>query len=204
MPKKLDHVDAMFKYMEQYPAEQPGGAMWQRFEREVLEPRHDHLLADLKAHAEPEDARRISDACRMFKGHIIKLVMVLILAGALLAPARASQDAPGRTIAGQIYTGAASWYSRASCLKESGQAITASGAPLDDSALTAAAWGFPFGTRLRVTNIKNGRSVVVLVSDRGPAKSLVVRGRIIDLTVAAFKKLAPLAEGIVEITMEVL
>lgn len=82
MPKKLDNADSMFEYMKQYPGEEPGGAMWQRFERQVLEPRHAHLLADLTAHAEPEDTRRINDACRMFKGHIIKLVLVIMILGA--------------------------------------------------------------------------------------------------------------------------
>jgi rare lipoprotein A len=57
---------------------------------------------------------------------------------------------------------------------------TASGEMLRVGALTAAHRTLPFGTMVRVTNLKNGRSVVVRINDRGP----YVRGRIIDLTPA--------------------
>jgi rare lipoprotein A len=62
---------------------------------------------------------------------------------------------------------------------------TASGERGSPSALTAAHRTLPFGTRVRVTNRNNGRSVVVRVNDRGP----FVRGRIIDLTPAAARAL---------------
>lgn len=52
---------------------------------------------------------------------------------------------------------------------------------LDVSALTAAHRSWPFGSQVRVTNKRNGRSVVVRINDRGP----FVRGRVIDLTPAA-------------------
>ena len=58
---------------------------------------------------------------------------------------------------------------------------TATGARLDPGALTAAHRTLPFGSRVRVTNPKNGKSVIVTINDRGP----FVRGRIIDLTPAA-------------------
>ena len=57
---------------------------------------------------------------------------------------------------------------------------TASGHPLHDGALTAAHRTLPFGSRVRVTNHANGRSVVVTITDRGP----FARGRVIDLTTA--------------------
>lgn len=57
---------------------------------------------------------------------------------------------------------------------------TASGRRLSNGALTAAHKTLPFGTKVRVTNRKNGRSVVVTITDRGP----FVRGRVIDLTPA--------------------
>jgi rare lipoprotein A len=62
---------------------------------------------------------------------------------------------------------------------------TANGERLNPSALTAAHRRLPFGTRVRVTNLKNGRSVVVRISDRGP----FVRGRIIDVSPAAARAL---------------
>jgi rare lipoprotein A len=58
---------------------------------------------------------------------------------------------------------------------------TASGERMSTSALTAAHRSLPFGTMVRVTNERNGRSVVVRINDRGP----FVRGRVIDLTPAA-------------------
>lgn len=69
---------------------------------------------------------------------------------------------------------------------------TASGEHVSPGALTAAHKTLPFGTRVRVTNRRNGRSIVVRINDRGP----FVRGRIIDLTPAAahalgFSGLAP-------------
>jgi rare lipoprotein A len=58
---------------------------------------------------------------------------------------------------------------------------TASGERASPSGLTAAHRSLPFGTRVRVTNSRNGRSVVVRINDRGP----FVHGRVIDLTPAA-------------------
>ena len=62
---------------------------------------------------------------------------------------------------------------------------TASGEIFDMNKLTAAHRSLPFGTRVRVTNKKNGRSVVVTINDRGP----FVRGRVIDVTPAAARAL---------------
>ncbi|HEY7298964.1 MAG TPA: septal ring lytic transglycosylase RlpA family protein [Xanthobacteraceae bacterium] len=69
---------------------------------------------------------------------------------------------------------------------------TAQGGRLNPGALTAAHRSLPFGTKVRVTNKKNGRSVLVTINDRGP----FVRGRVIDLTPAGahalgFAGLAP-------------
>ena len=69
---------------------------------------------------------------------------------------------------------------------------TASGEPASPHDMTAAHKTLPFGSKVRVTNLRNGRSAVVRINDRGP----YVRGRIIDLTPAAahvlgFSGLAP-------------
>ena len=66
--------------------------------------------------------------------------------------------------------------------RESGNRV-ACGGPLDESGLTAARKTLPCGTRVRVTNKRNGQSVIVTINDRGP----FVRGRVIDLTPAAAK-----------------
>jgi rare lipoprotein A len=62
---------------------------------------------------------------------------------------------------------------------------TASGERASPGALTAAHRTLPFGSRVRVTNKRNGRSVVVRINDRGP----FVRGRVIDLTPAGARAL---------------
>ena len=62
---------------------------------------------------------------------------------------------------------------------------TASGEPFVPTKLTAAHRTLPFGTMVRVTNLRNGRSVVVRINDRGP----YTKGRIIDLTPAAAAEL---------------
>lgn len=74
---------------------------------------------------------------------------------------------------------------------------TASGERFDKNKLNAAHPSLPFGTRLRVTNVTNGRSVTVRVNDRGP----FVHGRIIDLTSAAAQVLGMTDAGVVNVTL---
>ena len=76
---------------------------------------------------------------------------------------------------------------------------TASGTVHTGAALTAAHRSLPFGTRVRVTNLRNGRAVVVVVDDRGP----FVRGRVIDLSRAAARRLGMVRDGVVPVRLEV-
>jgi len=73
---------------------------------------------------------------------------------------------------------------------------TASGERANPQALTAAHRSLPFGTRVRVTNKRNGRSVLVRINDRGP----FVKGRVIDLTPAGAKVLG--FSGLAPVTVE--
>jgi rare lipoprotein A len=77
---------------------------------------------------------------------------------------------------------------------------TASGESFDPDALTAAHKSLPFGSQVRVTNLSNGRSVVVRINDRGP----YVDGRCIDLSRAAFGEISGLGAGVVDVRYEVL
>jgi len=77
---------------------------------------------------------------------------------------------------------------------------TASGERLNQLAKTAAHRQLPFGTRVRVTNIRNGESVVVKINDRGP----FVEGRIIDLTRSAFASIGDTRSGLIDVEIEVL
>jgi rare lipoprotein A len=77
---------------------------------------------------------------------------------------------------------------------------TASGEMFDRGALTAAHRTLPFGTRVRVTNQDNRKSVVVRITDRGP----FVKGRVIDLSPAAARQIDMIRAGIVPVELEVL
>jgi len=76
---------------------------------------------------------------------------------------------------------------------------TASGQVFDQNALTAAHPTLSFGTKVKVTNTKNSRSVVVRINDRGPTQP----GRVIDLSRAAAGKLGMLRAGLVPVKLEV-
>ena len=77
---------------------------------------------------------------------------------------------------------------------------TASGQRYDKTKLTAAHRKLPFGTRVHVTNLNNGRSVVVRINDRGP----FAKGRIIDLSRAAAEQIGMIEPGVVPVRLEIL
>lgn len=87
-------------------------------------------------------------------------------------------------------TGTASYYA----MSLEGK-LTASGEIYRHDSLTAAHPSLPFGTKLKVENLDNGKTVVVRVNDRGPYGD----NRILDLSRTAFKQLAPLSEGLIEV-----
>lgn len=91
-------------------------------------------------------------------------------------------------------TGIASWYGPGFHGRQ-----TASGERFDQNALTAAHRSLAFGTRVRVTNLSNGRSVVVTINDRGP----FVGGRIIDLSKQAAAKIGMVRQGTAKVRVEV-
>ncbi|MHC9244259.1 septal ring lytic transglycosylase RlpA family protein [Aeromonas jandaei] len=77
---------------------------------------------------------------------------------------------------------------------------TASGELYRNNLNSAAHMELPFGSMVRVTNLANGKSVVVKVNDRGAFKS----GRIIDLSKSAFGSIANIREGVIKVKVEVL
>lgn len=87
--------------------------------------------------------------------------------------------------------GGASWYALGS--------RTASGERMNPSRLTAAHRSLRFGTKLRVTNSRNGRSVIVRVNDRGP----FVRGRVLDLSKAAANQIGMIRSGHAKVCFEI-
>lgn len=110
------------------------------------------------------------------------------LAKPKLTDARGSQIKP-------VEVGVASWYGRQFHGK-----LTASGKTFDQMEMTAAHQTLPFGSKVRVTNLANGKSVEVEINDRGP----FVEDRIIDLSVAAARALDMVEVGITPVRVEVL
>jgi rare lipoprotein A len=96
-------------------------------------------------------------------------------------------------MASGVQTGKASWYGG----KFHG-GPTASGETYNKRSMTAAHRSLPFGTRVRVTNMRNGRSVIVRINNRGPYS----KGRIIDLSEAAAEKLDMIEAGVVPVRLE--
>ncbi|MBD2100719.1 septal ring lytic transglycosylase RlpA family protein [Leptolyngbya sp. FACHB-261] len=94
-----------------------------------------------------------------------------------------------------LASGIASWYGPGFHGNRS-----ASGEVFNQNAMTAAHRSLPFGTRVRVVNRSNGRSVVVRITDRGP----YARGRVIDLSTAAARVLGLVQSGVAPVRIEVL
>jgi rare lipoprotein A len=99
-----------------------------------------------------------------------------LIAAALIGFATMGGEALGGDLGRGVERGKASWYGAAHHGRR-----TASGETFDRKALTAAHRSLPFGTRLKVTNARTGRSVVVQVNDRGPFGG----GRLIDISQSA-------------------
>ena len=112
----------------------------------------------------------------------VGLLLVGLLSVAFLLPLNTASAAQ---------VGNASWYALRS--------MTASGERMNPSALTAAHRTLPFGTKVRVDNLSNGKSVVVRINDRGP----FIRGRVIDVTQGAAKKLGMIRSGVARVKVTV-
>lgn len=120
-----------------------------------------------------------------------RLTAVAVLAALLtLAGCAARKPAPSPSAARYEETGQASWYGG----KFHGR-LTASGERYDKHAMTAAHKTLPFGTIVEVTNRNNGKQVRVRITDRGP----FVKGRIIDLSKGAAKRLDMIRDGVVPV-----
>ena len=92
---------------------------------------------------------------------------------------------------------AAAWHGLATFYTDDTE--TASGERFDSRQLTAAHRTLPFGTRVRVTNVTNGRSVTVRVNDRGP----FIPGRIVDVTSAGAEALGMVGQGVAEVRLDI-
>jgi rare lipoprotein A len=125
-----------------------------------------------------------------------RLAPLFLLIVALLLPGcsagRANRSDP--SLAGYTERGKASFYSMKFQFRK-----TASGERFNNYALTAAHKTLPFGTKVRVINVRNGKSVDVIINDRGP----FVKGRIIDLTRKAFARIENIDKGLAQVSIKV-
>jgi rare lipoprotein A (peptidoglycan hydrolase) len=123
---------------------------------------------------------------------LLALLVLAVAAGALWTLLPERHAAAPSAVPRQV--GLASWYGPGFYGRP-----TASGRVYTGRALTAAHRWLPLGTRVRVTNLENGRRVVVQVDDRGP----YVGGRVIDLSAAAARRLDMVEDGVVRVRVEV-
>jgi rare lipoprotein A len=112
-------------------------------------------------------------------------------------PAMNTAAQPAAKPHGKIYRGVASWYGSVFNGRK-----TASGETFDMNAMTACHPTLPFGSMVRVVNLRNRKSVVVRITDRGDLGSN--NGRIIDLSYAAAEKLHMTQAGLARVSIEVL
>jgi len=140
---------------------------------------------------------------RISTGIALMGVLVTGASGAGLAIQLAQQSSPATPApaataltgaVGETQTGLAAYYSR----RLQGRR-TASGERFDNNALTTGHQTLPFGTRVRITNLKNNKSVVLRVNDRGPTQP----NRIVDVTQRAARMLGFTRAGMTEVKLEV-
>lgn len=128
-----------------------------------------------------------------FKNHSLFILILVFLSACSQNSIRTTPNLNKAT--SKYQTGIASFYAN----KYQGRQ-TANGERFNQKALTAAHKTLRFGTRVKVTNVKNNKSVVVRINDRGP----FIKGRIIDLSKSAFSKIAKPNLGIVDVVIEIL
>lgn len=127
-----------------------------------------------------------------------RLRRLLGAAPPLKAVADLPKTSPAEAIAASVAyraSGWASWYGPGFH-----GALSASGEVFNQYAMTAAHRSLPFGTRVRVTNVNTGASVVVRINDRGPFTG----GRVIDLSAAAASSIGMMSSGVAPVSLEIL
>lgn len=120
----------------------------------------------------------------------------------LMAPAMAAcavKSRPSSLPSRHVQRGLASWYGHGDGYHGK---RTASGERFDKNRLTAAHFDLPFGTRIRVRNLRNDRRVDLTITDRFTIETLK-KGRILDVSYGAAKKLRMVEEGVVPVELTV-
>ncbi|SDR84078.1 rare lipoprotein A [Halopseudomonas litoralis] len=135
------------------------------------------------------------DELEMYSMHVtvkplVALLLLAVMSGCSIAPKPGS----GGQWVGHTEAGQASYYADKFQNRQ-----TASGELYKAGRKTAAHRTLPFGSKVKVTNVRNGRSVVVRINDRGP----FVRGRVIDLSRSSFARIGDISAGLLKVRIEV-
>ncbi|MCS7293610.1 MAG: septal ring lytic transglycosylase RlpA family protein [Gloeomargarita sp. SKYBB_i_bin120] len=168
------------------------GRPWLQYRHERLL-RFDDTVTFEGATADPvQNALQMTNRLRLRLGNAPPLKAVVTPTG---QPSLAQRMLTAAVSVRSVLRGWASWYGA-----EFRGHRTASGELFNPRDLTAAHRTLPFGTRVRVTNLRNGRSVVVRINDRGPHTS----SRVIDISAAAAQVLGLISIGTAPVRLEVL
>src|SRR5690606_21628110 len=127
---------------------------------------------------------------------IAGVILIPSCASTSSASSKADPQTPDTWPVKSVEHGKASWYS----VRTNRGTKTASGERLNERAATAAHKTLPMGTKVRVTNLANGKSEIVRINDRGP----YTRGRVIDVTIGVAERLGFVSRGVVPVKVEVL
>lgn len=133
-------------------------------------------------------ARLLARRC----GFKLSSVLAGLLACAAFGPSRAATPTTDGAVEWVAYSGSASWYGASPRYRR-----TASGAPFNQNAMTAAHPWLPFGSKVRVTRRDTGHSIVVMINDRLPSKH-----HSIDLSLGAARQLGMVREGTAQVDLE--
>ncbi|MGE4544482.1 MAG: septal ring lytic transglycosylase RlpA family protein [Pedobacter sp.] len=126
------------------------------------------------------------------KSYLVKISALFLLL--YVSGCSSVRPGSGGNWIGYTETGQASYYA-----DKHQNRRTASGALYKHELKTAAHKELPFGLKVKVTNINNGKSVIVEINDRGP----FVKGRIVDLSKSAFSSIDSLSSGLISVKIEV-
>ena len=126
------------------------------------------------------------------------MILVVVAGNYLLADTTANAVFTSAGLPRPFEVGEASYYSY-----ECAQLPMANGKPFDPEKRTCASWFYALGTVLSVKSLETGRTTEVVVTDRGPNRRLVKKGRVIDLSRKAFEDICVIKKGLTRVIITV-
>lgn len=129
---------------------------------------------------------------------VLAIVLVVVAGNYFLAEPTANAVFRSVGLPRPFEVGEASYYSY-----ECAQLPMANGKPFDPEKRTCASWFYELGTILRIKSLDTGRMTEVVVTDRGPNRRLVKKGRVIDLSKRAFEDICSIRQGLTRVIVMV-